>query len=61
MEIIKATEARQNFQDIVDHVHYTKTPVIISKRDKPWVMIQPLPGSDKELSRLVKYKKKRTR
>lgn len=43
MKIVKATDARKNFQDVINDVHYTQTPVIISKRERPWVMIQPLP------------------
>ncbi|MBD3299804.1 MAG: type II toxin-antitoxin system prevent-host-death family antitoxin [Candidatus Moranbacteria bacterium] len=39
---IKATAVRQNFQEVVDNVHYTKEAIIISKYGKPWVFIQPL-------------------
>lgn len=39
---IRATTARHNFQEIIDTVHYTEVPVIITKYDKPWVMITPV-------------------
>lgn len=53
MKVRSTAEVRKNFQDVVDHVHYTKVPVIITKNRKPWVMIQPLPEDDKELQKLV--------
>ena len=53
MQVKSTSEVRQHFQDIVDHVHYTKTPLIISKNRKPWVMIQPLPEDDNELKALI--------
>ena len=37
------TDVRANFQDVIDNVHYTKTPLVITKRNKPWVVVYPLP------------------
>jgi len=53
MKIKSTAEVRKNFQEVVDHVHYTKIPVIVSKNRKPWVMIQPLPEGDTELQGLI--------
>lgn len=53
MKVRSTAEVRKNFQDIIDHVHYTKIPIIISKNRKPWVMVQPLPEGDTELTELV--------
>lgn len=38
----QATQVRQNFQEVIDQVHYTKEALLITKHNKPWVMIQPL-------------------
>ena len=56
MKVKSTAEVRKNFQDVIDHVHYTKIPIIISKNRKPWVMVQPLPQDDEELKRLVEEK-----
>jgi len=53
MKVRSTAEVRKHFQEVVDHVHYTKIPVIITKNRKPWVMVQPLPEDDKELQALV--------
>ncbi len=54
MKVKTTSEFRANFQDMVDHVHYTKVPLIISKNRKPWVMVQPLPEGDKDLQDIIK-------
>lgn len=59
MNIKTTTEVRARFQEIVDRVHYTKSPLIISKNGKPWVMVQPLPEDDRDLQTLVQHKPKR--
>lgn len=56
MKVKSTAEVRKNFQDVIDHVHYTKIPIIISKNRKPWVMVQPLPQDDSELQQLVEEK-----
>lgn len=38
----QATIVRQNFQEVIDQVHYTKEPLLITKHNKPWVIIQAL-------------------
>jgi len=53
MKIKSTAEVRQNFQEVVDHVHYTKIPVIISKNRKPWVMVQPLPDDDSDIQKMI--------
>ena len=53
MKIKSTAEVRKNFQEVIDHVHYTKIPIIISKNRKPWVMVQSLPEDDAELQKLV--------
>ncbi len=50
---IKATEVRQNFQEFIDKVHYTREAILISKHGKPWVFIQPLSESDSEARDLL--------
>jgi len=44
--LISATDARRYFQEVIDRVHYTGEPVIVSKRSKTWVIIQPLEEDD---------------
>ena len=46
MESVKATDVRNRLQDVLDRVHYTKEPVIITKRGKPWVVVHPLPADN---------------
>ena len=50
MKIKSTAEVRKHFQEVMDHVHYTKIPIIISKNRKPWVMVQPLPEDDAEIT-----------
>ena len=57
MKVRTTSEVRRNFQEVVDHVHYTKVPMIISKNGKPWVMIQALPEDDKMLKGIIDDKK----
>lgn len=38
----QATKVRQNFQEVIDQVHYTRESLLITKHNKPWVMIQAL-------------------
>jgi prevent-host-death family protein len=54
MKIKSSADFRRNFQDVIDHVHYTKVPVIISKNRKPWVMVQTLPDDATQLQQLLK-------
>lgn len=42
-DIRSTTEVRANFQDVIDNVHYTKTPMVITKRGKPWAILYSLP------------------
>lgn len=53
MKIRSSSEVRKHFQEIVDHVHYTKIPVVVSKNKKPWVMIQALPEDDTTLQSMI--------
>jgi prevent-host-death family protein len=53
MKVQTTSEVRKHFQEVIDHVHYTKIPMIISKNNKPWVMIQALPENDSELQDIV--------
>lgn len=53
MKIISTAEVRRNFQEAMDTVHYTKTPIIITKNRKPWVIVQPLPDNDEALQDMV--------
>jgi prevent-host-death family protein len=59
MKVISATEVRSNFQDIVDTVHYTKEPMLISKRGRPWVIVQPLTEEDIEHQGVITKDNKR--
>lgn len=56
MQIKSTSEVRAHFQDVVDHVHYTKIPLIVSKNRKPWVIIQPLPEEDPDLQGIINEK-----
>jgi prevent-host-death family protein len=58
MKIRSTAEVRKNFQEVMDHVHYTKAPIIISKNRKPWVMVQPLPDDDEMLKKIIKDNEK---
>lgn len=42
-DIRSTTDVRANFQDVIDNVHYTRTPLVITKRNKPWAIIYALP------------------
>lgn len=53
MKVQTTSEVRKHFQEVIDHVHYTKTPMIISKNNKPWVMVQALPEDDSVLQDVV--------
>jgi prevent-host-death family protein len=53
MKVQTTSEVRKHFQEVIDHVHYTKIPMIISKNNKPWVMIQALPEDDSVLQDIV--------
>ncbi len=57
MKIRSTAEVRKHFQEVMDHVHYTKAPIIITKNRKPWVMVQSLPDDDKELEKIVSLAK----
>lgn len=39
MRTVTAKQARQNFADIIDEVHYTGIPVTITKSGKPVVIL----------------------
>ncbi len=53
IEYRKATDIRNHFQDTIDSVHYTKTPVVITKRNKPWAMIVPLPEAQSAATEII--------
>lgn len=53
MKIVNATDMRTNFQDVIDEVHYTKNPILVSKRNKPWVIIESLPEDDTDLEQMI--------
>jgi len=53
MKIIKASNARQNFQDMVDTVYYKEEPTIVIKRKKPWVIIQPFSSLDEKMQKRI--------
>lgn len=53
MKIESASEVRKHFQETIDHVHYTKAPVVVTKNNKPWIMIQALPEDDKDMQKLI--------
>lgn len=60
MKTMNATDARKNFQEIINSVHYTKEIYVIVKRGKPWVMVQPLREEDTELIGLKKMLQKQS-
>jgi len=37
---VLSSNVRKSFQDVIDSVHYTKKPVIITKYNKPWVIVK---------------------
>jgi prevent-host-death family protein len=53
MKIIKASDARQNFQDMIDTVYYKEEPTIVIKRKKPWVVIQPFSSLDEKMQKRI--------
>lgn len=59
IKIVQATLARKELQQVIDQVHYTHQPAIISKHGKPWVVIQALPEAD-EIMQQSKRRIKRT-
>jgi prevent-host-death family protein len=59
-DLKSTTDVRANFQDVIDNVHYTKTPLIITKRNKPWAIIYSLPedGSLDTIEKVMANNKK---
>lgn len=59
-DIRSTTEVRANFQDVIDTVHYTRRPLVITKRNKPWAIIYSLPedGSMDTVEQIIEYNKK---
>jgi antitoxin (DNA-binding transcriptional repressor) of toxin-antitoxin stability system len=59
-DIRSTTEVRANFQDVIDNVHYTRTPLVITKRNKPWAIIYALPedGSFNTIEQIIEHNKK---
>jgi len=59
-DIKSTTDVRANFQDVIDNVHYTKTPLVITKRNKPWAIIYSLPedGSLNTIQDIIDHNKK---
>jgi len=53
MRIVKASEARQNFQDVIDSVFYKHDPIVIMKRKKPWVVVQPVESLDEKTQKKI--------
>ncbi|MCI5051494.1 MAG: type II toxin-antitoxin system Phd/YefM family antitoxin [Candidatus Pacebacteria bacterium] len=49
MKVFKATQARAEFQDVIDTAYYKEEPVIIIKRNKPWVVITKLDQTNEEI------------
>ncbi len=59
MKIVKATQARAEFQDVIDTAYYKEEPVIIVKRNKPWVIITKLDQTNVEIQdEIQKFLKK---
>lgn len=54
MKVIKASQARQNFQDVIDSVYYRHDPIVIMKRKKPWIVIQPINTLDPKVLEKIK-------
>ena len=54
MRIVKISELRSDLQDIIDSVYYTGKPVIVARRNKPRVVINPLPKDDADVETAIK-------
>ena len=54
MKIIKTSDLRQNLQDTIDSVFYTGEPALVMKRNKPKVIITPLPKEDIKVEKAIK-------
>lgn len=57
MKKIKSTDARNNFQALVDKIHFSREVVVITKHNKPWVVVKPLKDKDISLEKLIKEEK----
>ena len=58
MKVVKTSELRQNLQEILNEIYYTKKPVIILKNGKPKAIVNPLPDNQKEIEKAIeKYSK----
>lgn len=42
------TDLRKELQDVLDSVYYKEEPIVIYKRNKPWVVIRPLNEHEKK-------------
>lgn len=54
MKKYSVSELRNKLQEVIDQVHYQKTPILVSKNRKPWVIIQAVPENDPDLKKMVK-------
>lgn len=53
MKILTSTQVRQNLQDVLDSVYYQENTVIVTKKNKPRVIIVPLPKDDKKIQKAI--------
>lgn len=60
MKVITISQLRQTLQDVVDSIYYTNEPVVVIRRNKPRVMINPLPEGDKNVDFAIKEYEKHT-
>jgi prevent-host-death family protein len=59
INVVNASDARLQFQDIIDRVYFGNTRVIVTKNGKPRIFIQQIPENDPEvLAGLEEYTKK---
>ena len=47
------SDLRANLQDVIDSIFYTEEPVVVARRNKPRVIISPLPKDDKKVEMAI--------
>jgi len=53
MQNISITQLRESIGDTMNRVHYGKQPLIVTKRDRPFVVILPITDADGNLTKNI--------
>jgi len=54
MKIMRTSDVRQSLQEVLDSVYYKEESIIVTKSNKPRVIISPLPKDDKKIEEAIR-------